>query len=165
MRAITSDRWKDHVNRPHVPALGMTPVQPLWAIQILYRTFTNRDGRSIAEPTSHYSHMHGIHLNDLPYEGHNFSCSRNINWWFVHDSSVCNLVWYIPLTIQRIIRMAGKYKIVMVRHGESEWNEKNLFCGWFDANLSEKGIKWLHMIAKTPVFRLHNKWIELHQGR
>ncbi|XP_063928831.1 phosphoglycerate mutase 2-like [Zophobas morio] len=33
----------------------------------------------------------------------------------------------------------GSYKIVMVRHGESEWNEKNLFCGWFDANLSEKG--------------------------
>ncbi|CAH0562477.1 unnamed protein product [Brassicogethes aeneus] len=31
------------------------------------------------------------------------------------------------------------YKIVMVRHGESEWNEKNLFCGWFDALLSEKG--------------------------
>lgn len=31
------------------------------------------------------------------------------------------------------------YKIVMVRHGESEWNQKNLFCGWFDANLSEKG--------------------------
>lgn len=35
--------------------------------------------------------------------------------------------------------MPGKYKIVMVRHGESEWNQKNLFCGWFDANLSEKG--------------------------
>lgn len=35
--------------------------------------------------------------------------------------------------------MASKYKIVMVRHGESEWNQKNLFCGWFDANLSEKG--------------------------
>lgn len=33
----------------------------------------------------------------------------------------------------------GKYKIVMVRHGESEWNEKNLFCGWFDAELSSKG--------------------------
>ncbi|XP_017030663.1 phosphoglycerate mutase 2 [Drosophila kikkawai] len=33
----------------------------------------------------------------------------------------------------------GKYKIVMVRHGESEWNQKNLFCGWFDAKLSEKG--------------------------
>lgn len=35
-------------------------------------------------------------------------------------------------------RMAT-YKIVMVRHGESEWNQKNLFCGWYDANLSEKG--------------------------
>ncbi|KAF5274582.1 hypothetical protein FQA39_LY07194 [Lamprigera yunnana] len=33
----------------------------------------------------------------------------------------------------------AKYKIVMVRHGESEWNQKNLFCGWFDANLSDKG--------------------------
>lgn len=35
--------------------------------------------------------------------------------------------------------MGGKYKIVMIRHGESEWNQKNLFCGWFDADLSDKG--------------------------
>ena len=28
-----------------------------------------------------------------------------------------------------------------VRHGESEWNQQNRFCGWFDANLSETGIK------------------------
>lgn len=35
--------------------------------------------------------------------------------------------------------MPGKYKIVMIRHGESEWNQKNLFCGWFDADLSPKG--------------------------
>lgn len=28
----------------------------------------------------------------------------------------------------------------MVRHGESEWNLKNLFCGWFDADLSPTGI-------------------------
>eukprot|EP00090_Calanus_glacialis_P018226 TRINITY_DN28288_c0_g1_i1.p1 TRINITY_DN28288_c0_g1~~TRINITY_DN28288_c0_g1_i1.p1 ORF type:complete len:264 (+),score=73.01 TRINITY_DN28288_c0_g1_i1:29-793(+) len=33
------------------------------------------------------------------------------------------------------------YTIVMVRHGESEWNLENKFCGWFDANLSEKGVK------------------------
>lgn len=31
------------------------------------------------------------------------------------------------------------YKIVLVRHGESEWNQKNLFCGWYNADLSEKG--------------------------
>ncbi|TRY72630.1 hypothetical protein TCAL_17132 [Tigriopus californicus] len=33
------------------------------------------------------------------------------------------------------------YKIVMIRHGESEWNKLNKFCGWFDANLSEQGVK------------------------
>ena len=33
------------------------------------------------------------------------------------------------------------YKIVMIRHGESEWNNENRFCGWFDAGLSDKGKK------------------------
>jgi bisphosphoglycerate-dependent phosphoglycerate mutase len=28
---------------------------------------------------------------------------------------------------------------VFVRHGESEWNKLNLFCGWHDVNLSEEG--------------------------
>ena len=37
--------------------------------------------------------------------------------------------------------MAGIYKIVMIRHGESEWNMANKFCGWFDASLSEKGVE------------------------
>ena len=35
--------------------------------------------------------------------------------------------------------MAKTYEVVMVRHGESEWNQANKFCGWFDAELSEKG--------------------------
>lgn len=30
-------------------------------------------------------------------------------------------------------------KLVLVRHGESEWNKKNLFTGWTDVDLSEKG--------------------------
>ena len=30
-------------------------------------------------------------------------------------------------------------KLVLVRHGESEWNKKNLFTGWMDVDLSEKG--------------------------
>ena len=29
----------------------------------------------------------------------------------------------------------------MIRHGESEWNQQNKFCGWFDADLSELGIQ------------------------
>lgn len=31
------------------------------------------------------------------------------------------------------------YRLVLVRHGESEWNRKNLFTGWTDVDLSESG--------------------------
>ena len=30
--------------------------------------------------------------------------------------------------------------LVLVRHGESEWNKKNLFTGWRDVGLTEQGI-------------------------
>lgn len=30
-------------------------------------------------------------------------------------------------------------KLVLVRHGESEWNKLNLFTGWTDVDLSDKG--------------------------
>ncbi|MGZ3773168.1 MAG: 2,3-diphosphoglycerate-dependent phosphoglycerate mutase [Pseudobdellovibrionaceae bacterium] len=31
------------------------------------------------------------------------------------------------------------YKLVLVRHGESVWNQENRFTGWQDVDLSEKG--------------------------
>jgi 2,3-bisphosphoglycerate-dependent phosphoglycerate mutase len=31
------------------------------------------------------------------------------------------------------------YRLVLLRHGESEWNAKNLFTGWVDVGLSERG--------------------------
>ena len=31
------------------------------------------------------------------------------------------------------------FNLVLLRHGESEWNAKNLFTGWVDVRLSEKG--------------------------
>lgn len=31
-------------------------------------------------------------------------------------------------------------KLVLIRHGQSEWNALNLFNGWIDTKLSEKGI-------------------------
>jgi 2,3-bisphosphoglycerate-dependent phosphoglycerate mutase len=31
------------------------------------------------------------------------------------------------------------YRLVLLRHGESEWNAKNLFTGWVDVGLSGKG--------------------------
>ncbi len=33
------------------------------------------------------------------------------------------------------------YKVVLLRHGESEWNKANLFTGWTDVDLSEKGLQ------------------------
>jgi 2,3-bisphosphoglycerate-dependent phosphoglycerate mutase len=32
-------------------------------------------------------------------------------------------------------------KLILLRHGESEWNAKNLFTGWVDVALSAKGIE------------------------
>lgn len=31
--------------------------------------------------------------------------------------------------------------MVLIRHGESEWNKLNIFTGWTDVKLSEEGIK------------------------
>ena len=32
------------------------------------------------------------------------------------------------------------HKLVLLRHGESQWNLENRFTGWTDVDLSEKGI-------------------------
>lgn len=31
------------------------------------------------------------------------------------------------------------YKLVLLRHGQSLWNQENRFTGWYDVNLTEKG--------------------------
>jgi 2,3-bisphosphoglycerate-dependent phosphoglycerate mutase len=36
------------------------------------------------------------------------------------------------------------HKVVLVRHGESEWNKANRFTGWTDVDLSDKGIVEVH---------------------
>nr|WP_042203094.1 2,3-diphosphoglycerate-dependent phosphoglycerate mutase [Paenibacillus camerounensis] len=33
------------------------------------------------------------------------------------------------------------YEIVLIRHGESEYNRQNLFTGWSDPDLTEKGVQ------------------------
>ncbi|AQY51862.1 phosphoglycerate mutase [Listeria weihenstephanensis FSL R9-0317] len=32
-------------------------------------------------------------------------------------------------------------KLVLIRHGQSEWNKLNLFTGWHDVDLSEQGVE------------------------
>uniref|UniRef100_A0AAV1UED3 Phosphoglycerate mutase n=1 Tax=Peronospora matthiolae TaxID=2874970 RepID=A0AAV1UED3_9STRA len=36
-------------------------------------------------------------------------------------------------------RKASKHTLVLIRHGESVWNKQNLFTGWYDVQLSDKG--------------------------
>jgi len=45
--------------------------------------------------------------------------------------------------------MGKTFKIVMIRHGESEWNKENKFCGWYDAGLSEVGMTEAVAAGKT----------------
>lgn len=45
----------------------------------------------------------------------------------------------IPLILYISKIQMSAYKIVLIRHGESCWNQDNRFCGWFDADLSETG--------------------------
>lgn len=35
----------------------------------------------------------------------------------------------------------AKYKVVFLRHGESQWNKENRFTGWHDVTLSPKGVE------------------------
>ena len=37
------------------------------------------------------------------------------------------------------MRHMPNYKLILLRHGESEWNALNLFTGWVDVRLSAKG--------------------------
>ncbi len=37
--------------------------------------------------------------------------------------------------------MSSKTKLILMRHGQSSWNQKNLFTGWVDVPLTEKGIQ------------------------
>ncbi len=65
--------------------------------------------------------------------------------------------------------------LVLVRHGESEWNAKGLWTGWTDVNLSEKGreearaagekLKDIHFdIAYTSILaRAKQTWEEMQK--
>ena len=47
-------------------------------------------------------------------------------------------------------------KLVLVRHGESEWNLQNRFTGWVDLDLTEKGISEAKAAGKTLIFPFTN---------
>lgn len=45
------------------------------------------------------------------------------------------------------------YTLILLRHGESQWNAKNLFTGWVDVDLTDKGraeaVRGGHLIAEA----------------
>lgn len=40
------------------------------------------------------------------------------------------------------------HKLVLLRHGESDWNRENRFTGWTDVRLSTKGVEEAHAAGK-----------------
>jgi 2,3-bisphosphoglycerate-dependent phosphoglycerate mutase len=74
--------------------------------------------------------------------------------------------------------MESKYKLVLVRHGQSTWNLENRFTGWTDVGLTEQGIgeahtagqllrdnKYVFDLAYTSVLKraLQTLWIVLEE--
>jgi 2,3-bisphosphoglycerate-dependent phosphoglycerate mutase len=47
----------------------------------------------------------------------------------------------VPATIKAGDPTPGVFKVVFIRHGESDWNVKNIFTGWTDVDLSPAGCK------------------------
>ena len=43
--------------------------------------------------------------------------------------------------------MYNQSRLVLIRHGQSTYNEKNLFTGWEDVQLTEKGVREAHEAA------------------
>lgn len=40
------------------------------------------------------------------------------------------------------------YKLVLIRHGESEWNRANRFTGWHDVDLTDTGVEQARMAGR-----------------
>jgi 2,3-bisphosphoglycerate-dependent phosphoglycerate mutase len=40
------------------------------------------------------------------------------------------------------------YRVVLLRHGESTWNQENRFTGWVDVDLSDKGLEEAHAAGR-----------------
>ena len=47
--------------------------------------------------------------------------------------------------------------LILVRHGQSEWNAKNLFTGWKDPDLTDQGRNEAEKAGKTSVPQI---WID-----
>jgi 2,3-bisphosphoglycerate-dependent phosphoglycerate mutase len=49
-------------------------------------------------------------------------------------------VGFFGVNANAICEEAAMYKLVLLRHGESKWNQENRFSGWADVDLTDAGI-------------------------
>jgi 2,3-bisphosphoglycerate-dependent phosphoglycerate mutase len=50
--------------------------------------------------------------------------------------------------LNSLFNFLNMHKLVLIRHGESEWNKENRFTGWKDVDLSDKGREEAHAAGK-----------------
>jgi len=72
----------------------------------------------------------------------------NVHWssdviagWALGLFSTTGTILFIRYISVLFMRQDNKYKLVIVRHGESEWNKENRFAGWVDVDLTSKGVE------------------------
>ncbi len=46
------------------------------------------------------------------------------------------------------------HRLVLLRHGESTWNQENRFTGWTDVDLSERGVAEAHDAGRSAIRQL-----------
>jgi broad specificity phosphatase PhoE len=46
-------------------------------------------------------------------------------------------------------RVYAMYRLVLLRHGESDWNHENRFTGWTDVDLSMAGVEEAHRAGQA----------------
>lgn len=52
----------------------------------------------------------------------------------------------------------AKYRIICLRHGESQWNKDNLFCGWHDIGLSNEGVQDAKDVSAVALQKINYKF-------
>lgn len=50
-------------------------------------------------------------------------------------------------------------QLVLVRHGQSIYNEQNKFTGWADVELTSAGLQEAVKASSTPCYKLHG-WLQ-----
>lgn len=46
----------------------------------------------------------------------------------------------VPVATRAMATSTPFNRLVLIRHGESQWNKENRFTGWYDVPLSDKGV-------------------------